>query len=91
MSWDCKKISCPFDNGEECLHDGTCALVQGKKNDYPYIKLAFEKCKSDTIAEYKAKVLAQFIKYDDEHGYPCIADIIEILDCVEIEIKEQKI
>lgn len=90
MSWDCRKICCPFDNGEECLHDGTCALVQGKKFDYPYIKSAFEKCKSDTIAEYKAILLEQFVSYNARFGRLCIQDVREILDDAEIKIKEQE-
>ena len=64
--------------------------MQGKKYDYPYIGLAFEKCRSDSIAEYKAKLLEQFVLYDDRFGRPCIQDIREILDDAEIEIKEQK-
>ena len=48
---------------------------------------AYELGKADAIKEYKSALQKQFLNYD-EHGCPCLSDVLEILDDCEIELKE---
>ena len=51
--------------------------------------IGLQQGRADAIKEYKSALRKQFLNYD-EHGCPCLSDIMEIIDDAEIELKEQK-
>lgn len=44
--------------------------------------------RAKVIDKYKLKLLEEFDLYEHKHGYPCIADINEILNDVAEQLKE---
>lgn len=81
-AWSCPDHPCDFveeSRGNDCMK---CAEKQLAEHD--------AKVREDAIKEYKSKLRKQFLEYYDEHGYPCLSDIREILDDCEMKLKEQK-
>lgn len=82
--WSCPDNPC--DLPEEEGNTGECCWKCAEKQLAKYEA----KVRADVIKEYKSKLRKQFLEYYDKHGYPCLSDIMEILDDCEIELKEQK-
>lgn len=65
------------------------ALYGGYECEQKWLAEHDTKVRADAIKEYRSKLRKRFFEYYDEHDYPCLSDITEILDDCEMKLKEQ--